>query len=273
MPKRGFIPEYFVSDLMAGVVVFLVALPLCLGVPLAARAPLFSGIVAGIVGGIVVGGLSGSRTSVSGGSPAFIAIVSAQTTALGGFDGFLTAVLLAGVIQLALGFLKAGFISSFFPTSVIKGLLAAIGVIIILKQLPHLIGYDIDPIGEMSFNQPDRETTFSDLPKSIPYFLPGAATIGVGSLLIVIAWDQIKWLRKTRIPGPLVAVIGGTAVNVLLKRMGSPWAIGPTHLVSVPLPNGPNGLMGLITFPNFASLADSRVYISAATIGIIASLE
>ena len=112
MPKRGFIPEYFVSDLMAGVVVFLVALPLCLGVPLAARAPLFSGIVAGIVGGIVVGGLSGSRTSVSGGSPALIAIVSAQTTALGGFDGFLTAVLLAGVIQLALGFLKAGFIFS-----------------------------------------------------------------------------------------------------------------------------------------------------------------
>ena len=154
MPKRGFIPECFLSDLMAGVVVFLVALPLCLGVPLAARAPLFSGIVAGIVGGIVVGGLSGSRTSVSGGSPAVIAIVSAQTTALGGFDAFLTAVLLAGVIQLALGFLKAGFISSFFPTSVIKGLLAAIGVIIILKQLPHLIGYDIDPIGEMSFNQP-----------------------------------------------------------------------------------------------------------------------
>ena len=115
MRKRGFIPEYFLSDLMAGVVVFLVALPLCLGVPLAARAPLFSGIVAGIVGGIVVGGLSGSRTSVSGGSPALIAIVSAQTPALGGFDAFLTAVLLAGVIQLALGFLKAGFISSFFP--------------------------------------------------------------------------------------------------------------------------------------------------------------
>jgi carbonic anhydrase len=273
MPKRGFISENFVPDLMAGVVVFLVALPLCLGVPLAARAPLFSGIVAGIVGGIVVGGLSGSRTSVSGGSPALIAIVSAQTTALGGFDAFLTAVLLAGVIQLALGFLKAGFISSFFPTSVIKGLLAAIGVIIILKQLPHLIGYDIDPIGEMSFNQPDRETTFSDLPKSIQYFLPGAATIGIGSLLIVIAWDQIKWLRRTRVPGPLIAVIGGTAVNVLLKRMGSPWAIGPTHLVSVPLPNGPDGLMGLITFPDFSSLADSRVYISAATIGIIASLE
>ena len=273
MLKRGFIPEHLVSDLMAGVVVFLVALPLCLGVPLAARAPLFSGIVAGIVGGIVVGGLSGSRTSVSGGSPALIAIVSAQTTALGGFDGFLTAVLLAGVIQIAFGLLKAGFISSFFPTSVIKGLLAAIGIIIILKQLPHLIGYDIDPIGEMSFNQPDRETTFSDLPKSIKYFLPGAATVGIGSLLLVIAWDQISWLRKTRIPGPLIAVVGGTAVNVLLKRMGSPWAIGPTHLVSVPLPNGPEGLLGLITFPDFSSLADSRVYVAAATIGIIASLE
>jgi len=273
MRKRALIPEHLLADLMAGVVVFLVALPLCLGVPLAARAPLFSGIVAGIVGGIVVGGLSGSRTSVSGGSPALIAIVSAQTTALGGFEGFLTAVVLAGFIQLAFGFLRAGFISSFFPTSVIKGLLAAIGIIIILKQLPHLIGYDIDPIGEMSFNQPDRETTFSDLPKSLRYFLPGAATIGVGSLVLVVAWDQIKWLRGTRIPGPLVAVLAGTIANVLLKRAGSPWAIGPTHLVSVPLGDGPNGMLGLITFPNFASLTDSRVYVAALTIGIIASLE
>lgn len=273
MRKRALIPEHLLADLMAGVVVFLVALPLCLGVPLAARAPLFSGIVAGIVGGIVVGGLSGSRTSVSGGSPALIAIVSAQTTALGGFEGFLTAVVLAGFIQLAFGFLRAGFISSFFPTSVIKGLLAAIGIIIILKQLPHLIGYDIDPIGEMSFNQPDRETTFSDLPKSLRYFLPGAATIGVGSLVLVVAWDQIKWLRRTRIPGPLVAVLAGTIANVLLKRAGSPWAIGPTHLVSVPLGDGPNGMLGLITFPNFASLTDSRVYVAALTIGIIASLE
>jgi MFS superfamily sulfate permease-like transporter/carbonic anhydrase len=273
MRKRALIPEHLLADLMAGVVVFLVALPLCLGVPLAARAPLFSGIVAGIVGGIVVGGLSGSRTSVSGGSPALIAIVSAQTTALGGFEGFLTAVVLAGFLQLAFGFLRAGFISSFFPTSVIKGLLAAIGIIIILKQLPHLIGYDIDPIGEMSFNQPDRETTFSDLPKSFRYFLPGAATIGVGSLVLVVAWDQVKWLRRTRIPGPLVAVLAGTVANVLLKRAGSPWAIGPTHLVSVPLGDGPNGMLGLITFPNFASLTDSRVYVAAVTIGIIASLE
>ena len=273
MRKRALIPEHLLADLTAGVVVFLVALPLCLGVPLAARAPLFSGIVAGIVGGIVVGGLSGSRTSVSGGSPALIAIVSAQTTALGGFEGFLTAVVLAGFIQLAFGFLRAGFISSFFPTSVIKGLLAAIGIIIILKQLPHLIGYDIDPIGEMSFNQPDRETTFSDLPKSLQYFLPGAATIGIGSLVLVVAWDQIKWLRKTRVPGPLVAVLAGTITNVLLKRAGSPWAIGPTHLVSVPLGNGPDGMMGLITFPDFSSLADSRVYVAAVTIGIIASLE
>jgi carbonic anhydrase/SulP family sulfate permease len=273
MPKRGLFPEHLLADLMAGVVVFLVALPLCLGVPLAARAPLFSGIVAGIVGGIVVGGLSGSRTSVSGGSPALIAIVSAQTTALGGFEGFLTAVVLAGFIQVAFGLFRAGFISSFFPTSVIKGLLAAIGIIIILKQLPHLIGYDIDPIGEMSFNQPDRETTFSDLPKSFRYFLPGAATIGIGSLVLVVAWDQIKWLRKTRIPGPLVAVVAGTVTNILLKRAGSPWAIGPTHLVSVPLGDGPEGMMGLITFPNFASLADSRVYVAAVTIGVIASLE
>ena len=267
------LPDHLVADLMAGTVVFLVALPLCLGVPLAAQAPLFSGIVAGVVGGIVVGGISGSRTSVSGGSPALIAIVSAQTAALGGFEAFATAVILAGVMQVAFGLLRAGFIASFFPTSVIKGLLAAIGIIIILKQLPHLIGYDIDPIGEMSFNQPDRETTFSDLPKSFRYFLPGAATIGIGSLLLVIGWDQIRTLRRSGIPGPLVAVLAGTAANVLLKQAGSPWAVGPTHLVSVPLANGPDGFLGLFSFPDFTSFADSRVYLAAVTIGVIASLE
>ncbi len=267
------LPEHLTADLMAGTVVFLVALPLCLGVPLAAQAPLFSGIVAGVVGGIIVGGISGSQTSVSGGSPALIAIVSAQTAALGGFEAFATAVVLAGLVQLALGLVRAGFISSFFPTSVIKGLLAAIGIIIILKQLPHLIGYDIDPIGEMSFNQPDRETTFSDLPKSFRYFLPGAASIGIGSLLLVIAWDQIRTLRRSGIPGPLVAVVVGTTANVLLKQAGSPWAVGPTHLVSVPLPDGPRGLLGLFSFPDFSSLGDSRVYLAAVTIGVIASLE
>jgi MFS superfamily sulfate permease-like transporter len=273
MSSRRLLPDSLVADLMAGVVVFLVALPLCLGVPLAARAPLLSGIVAGVVGGIIVGGMSGSRTSVSGGSPALIAIVSAQTAALGGFEAFATAVVLAGLLQLVFSVLRFGFISSFFPTSVIKGLLAAIGIIIILKQLPHLIGYDIDPIGEMSFNQPDRETTFSDLPKSFRYFLPGAATIGISSLLLVIAWDQVRLLRRSGIPGPLVAVLMGTAANVLLKRAGSPWAVGPTHLVSVPLADGPRGLVELFSFPDFSSLGDSRVYLAAVTIGVIASLE
>jgi len=261
------------ADIRAGVVVFLVAVPLCLGVPMAARAPLFSGIIAGVVGGVVVGCLSGSRTSVSGGSPALIAVVAAQTAALGQFEAFGAAVVVAGMLQIGFGLLRAGFISAFFPTSVIKGLLAAIGIIIMLKQLPHLIGYDIDPVGEMAFNQPDRETTFSDLRNSLRYFLPGAAAIGVGSLLLVIAWDQIRPLRRTGIPGPLVAVCAGAATNMLLRQAGSPWAVGPTHLVAVPLADGPGGLLDLVRVCDFASFADPRIYPAAVTIGVIASLE
>ena len=147
--------RYAGRDLLAGVVVYLVALPLCLGVALASGAPLASGIIAGIVGGIVVGALSGSHTSVAGPAAGLTAVVAIQITQLGSFEAFLVAVVLAGVLQVVLGVARAGFISSFFPNSVIKGLLAAIGVILILKQVPHLLGHDSDPEGEMSFRQPD----------------------------------------------------------------------------------------------------------------------
>ncbi|MBC7822008.1 MAG: SulP family inorganic anion transporter, partial [Planctomycetaceae bacterium] len=149
-------------DLTAGLVVFLVALPLCLGVALASNAPLFSGVLAGIVGGIVVGILSQSHTSVSGPAAGLTAIVAAQLVALGSFETFLLAVMVGGLIQIGLGLARAGYLSAFFPSSVIKGLLAAIGVILILKQIPHVLGHDTDPEGEMSFSQPDHENTLTE---------------------------------------------------------------------------------------------------------------
>ncbi|MDA7878585.1 SulP family inorganic anion transporter, partial [bacterium] len=150
-------------DLVAGVVVFLVALPLCLGIALASEAPPISGLIAGIIGGILVGALSGSHTSVSGPAAGLAAIVVAQLSVLGSFEAFLLAVFMAGLLQIGLGIARAGSLSAFFPTSVIKGLLSAIGVLLILKQLPHVFGDDNDPEGEMAFFQPDGENTFSEL--------------------------------------------------------------------------------------------------------------
>ncbi|MGI9473321.1 MAG: SulP family inorganic anion transporter, partial [Rubripirellula sp.] len=150
-------------DLVSGLVVFLVALPLCLGIALASGAPLFAGLLAGIIGGIVVGSLSGSHTSVSGPAAGLAAIVLSQIAILGSFDAFLLAVFIAGMLQIGMGIARAGALSAFFPSSVIKGLLAAIGVILILKQIPHVLGHDSDPEGEMSFSQPDDQNTFSEI--------------------------------------------------------------------------------------------------------------
>ena len=193
-------PSAFFKDLSAGLVVFLVALPLCLGVALASNAPLFAGILAGVVGGILVGTLSGSHTSVSGCSPALAAIVVAQIARLGAFDVFLLALMLAGVLQIILGTARAGFLAAFFPSSVIKGLLAAVGVILVLKQFPHVMGHDPDPEGEMSFEQPDHENTFSELWSTLFDIQPGAALVGVLSILLLIFWDKLKPLKKSGLP-------------------------------------------------------------------------
>jgi carbonic anhydrase/SulP family sulfate permease len=177
-------PSAIAADITSGTVVFLVALPLCLGVALASGAPLVSGILAGIIGGIVVGSLSGSSTSVSGPAAGLTAIVAVQLKTLGSFEPFLLAVLIAGLIQIGLGIARAGFIAAFFPTSVIKGLLAAIGAILILKQIPHVLGHDTDPEGEMAFFQPDHENTFSELARLLEDLHPGAALVGILSVLI-----------------------------------------------------------------------------------------
>lgn len=266
-------PKTVPRDLTAGLVVFLVALPLCLGVALASNAPLFSGIVTGIVGGILVGILSGSQTSVSGPAAGLTAVVAAQIASLGSFEAFLAAVVIAGVFQIILGVCRAGFIAAFFPSSVIKGLLAAIGVILILKQIPHVVGHDADPMGNKAFMQADNENTFSELAEAWFDIQPGAALIGLFSLILLVGWDKIKFLKKSPVPAPLVVVVAGVAISLFLRKLGGNWAIEPSHLVQVPVAGSPNEFLGLVLFPDFSVLSNPAVYMAAVTIAIVASLE
>jgi carbonic anhydrase/SulP family sulfate permease len=261
-------------DLNAGVVVFLVALPLCLGVALASGAPLISGIIAGIVGGLVVGAISGSNTSVSGPAAGLTAIVAAQLDKLESFQQFLLVVVLAGILQVLLGALRAGTLSAFFPSAVIKGLLAAIGVILILKQIPHILGHDNDPEGEMSFEQPDHENTFSELGKLFAGEIhQGALVIGLLSLLILVAWDSFKFLKKTPIPVPLLVVVGGVLISQWFSKLGGEWAIGSSHLVEVPVANQLRDLTGFFQTPDWSGLTLPAVYFAAITTALVASLE
>ena len=268
-----FKPSNLAKDLPAGLVVFLVALPLCLGISLASNAPLAAGIIAGIVGGLVVGALSGSSTSVTGPAAGLTAVVATQIAELGSFQAFLVAVIVAGALQIVFGLLKGGFLSSFFPSSVVKGLLAAIGIIIILKQLPHLVGYDADPVGDTDFCQADQKNTFTGISAAVRMFLPGAAAIGLLSVGLLIFWGKVSWLQKSPVPGPLVAVLFGTGLNLVLIQMGHPWAIAPTHLVQVPVAEGASGFLQLFSFPDFTALAKPAVYGAAVTLAVIASLE
>lgn len=263
------------ADLSAGLVVFLVALPLCLGVALASNAPLFSGILSGIVGGILVGTVSRSHTSVSGPAAGLTAVVAAQIATLGSFEAFLMAVALAGILQIVLGVIRAGAIADFVPSSVIKGLLAAIGLILILKQIPHLLGHDADPEGEMSFFQPDDENTFSELMHTLFGWdvHSGAALIGAFSMVLLVVWDRGKRWKKLSIPGPLVAVLSGVAMSWLLSRLGDDWAIEPSHLVQVPAAAGFTEFCGFLKVPAFTALANPQLYVAAVTIAIVSSLE
>jgi MFS superfamily sulfate permease-like transporter len=198
------------NDIRASVVVFLVALPLCLGVALASNAPLSSGILAGIVGGIILGIMGGSSVSVSGPAAGLTVIVSGAIAELGGFPQFGTAVVISGIIQIAMGFLKAGELGNFFPSSVIKGMLAAIGLILIMKQLPHLVGWDKDYMGDMGFDQADGHNTFSEIFYAFEGLHIGAAIIGFLSIVIIVGWDKIlakKFKKLSLIPSALIAVV------------------------------------------------------------------
>ena len=268
--------ESLKHDIPASVVVFLVALPLCLGIALASGAPLFSGLIAGIVGGILVGALSGSRLGVSGPAAGLAVIVFTAINSLGSFEAFLVAVVLAGLLQLAMGYLRAGVIGYYFPSSVIKGMLSGIGLTIILKQLPHAVGYDADPTGDMAFVQSNGENTLSALGTMLSQLQPGALVVGLVSMAILLLWDLpfIKRIKATTwIQGPLVAVVMGVVLNQIFADAAPALAIKASHLVQIPMADGLSGLVGLLTFPDFSQLSNPAVYTTALTLAVVASLE
>jgi MFS superfamily sulfate permease-like transporter len=265
--------EILRKDLTAGLVVFLVALPLCLGIAEASDAPAFAGLIAGIVGGLVVAAISGSRTSVSGPAAGLTAVVAAELHELGSFEALLVALAMAGVIQILLGIVRAGRIAAFVPTAVIRGLLAAIGVILILKQLPHLFGHDTDPEGEMSFVQPDQENTFSEILSTLNDAHAGAAVVGMSAFLLLIFWDKIKLLKSSPVPAPLVVVVIGTVASTLLASSPENWAIDGNHLVQVPVAGDIGEFFAQFRTPDFDALALPGVYSAAVVLAAVASLE
>ena len=264
------------ADIPASIVVALVALPLCLGVALASGAPLFSGLIAGIAGGIVVGLLSRSPLSVSGPAAGLTVIVFDAIARLPNYPAFLAAVMLAGLFQIAFSFSRAGVLSEFVPSSVITGMLAAIGLILILKQVPHLVGFDGDFEGSFEFLSPDGGNTFSMLWRSLTASLtPGALIIGLICLAFLFWWDKTRPKEGPLrfVPGPLVVVLIGVIGNALLGALRPEWQLGAKHLVQVPVANSPLELVNLLTFPDFTALATSAVWVTGVTIAIVASLE
>ena len=262
------------SDFASGLVVFLVALPLCLGIAMASGAPLFSGIISGVIGGLVVGYLSQSHISVSGPAAGLTAIILTAITDFGAFDVFLMSVFIAGLIQLGLGFLKAGSISNYFPTNVIEGMLAGIGVIIILKQIPHAFGYDADFEGDQSFVQNNGDNSFSSLFEILDHIQMGAVIITAVSLIILISWEKVPFLRKIKlVPGALIAVISGIVLNEFFIQSGSDFAITENHLVSLPVPTSMEEFKSIIVTPNFSAVTNPKVWITGITIAIVASIE
>ncbi len=256
-------------DLPASIVVFLVALPLCLGIAMASGAPLFAGLLTGIIGGIVVASFSGSQLSVSGPAAGLTVIVLGAIEQLGAYETFLLAVVIAGLLQLVLGIIKAGMIGNYFPSAVIIGMLAAIGITIILKQLPHAVGYDAGFFGEESFLQLNQENTFSALQKALGAINYGATIICLVSLAILIIWPKFK--RMKLVPAPLIVVVLGVLISQALRGTGM--AVEPEHLVSIPVVQSLGEFVGLFTLPDFTQVFNKDVWIVAFTIAIIASLE
>lgn len=264
------------ADLPASIVVALVALPLCLGVALASGAPLFSGLIAGIVGGIVVGAISRSPLSVSGPAAGLTVIVYEAIQSLPSYQVFLAAVVIAGVLQIAFSISRAGILSEFVPSSVITGMLAAIGLILILKQVPFAVGYEKEFEGSENFIEADGGNTLSSLWISLTERLtPGAAIIGVTCILFLFVWDKVKPKKGPfkLLPGPLVVVVMGVVGNALFAAFYPEWALGAKHLVQVPIAQGFDGFIGLFTFPDFSQIGTTVLWTTAVTLAIVASLE
>lgn len=267
--------KYLKSDLQAGMVVFLVALPLCLGIALASGAPLFSGIISGVIGGIIVGLFSGSQLSVSGPAAGLTAIILAAIATLGSFEAFLLAGLLAGVLQLILGYLKAGVVSNYLPSNVIEGMLAAIGIIIILTQLPHAIGYDVINEGDyFHINKEGKHVMFKTLIDAVNYMNPGAVIVVLASLTVLIAFEKIEFLKNIKaIPSALVAVVTGVVINEVFRMTGSALLISSDHLVSLPVPESMSAFLSQFSLPDFSQITNKEVWVVALTIAAVASIE
>ncbi|MDX1965332.1 MAG: SulP family inorganic anion transporter [Pirellulales bacterium] len=263
----------WMRDLIAGLAVSLVALPLCLGIAQASGAPLLSGVWAGVIGGVVVGWLSKSPTSVSGPAVSTAAVVAAQIPLLQSYHTFLLAVVIAGFMQMGLGLLRSGFLSDFFPGSVIKGLIAAIGIILILKQIPHLLGHDADPEGDFAFLQVDHSNTFYELGEMFWDIHPGAAVVGLGSIGLLWLWDTQPGLKSMLIPGQLVVIVLGVGVSRLFQRLGDDWTIIANNFVQLPLVPQLADYAKFLAWPDFSQWTNLAVYGSAATIAAVASLE
>lgn len=263
-------------DLKAGLVVFLVALPLCLGIALAQNVPLFSGIIAGIVGGIVVASISGSKLSVSGPAAGLTSIVIASLIQLGSFENFLLALCIAGLIQILLGIVKAGIVGYYFPTAVIKGMLAAIGIILILKQIPHFFGYDMDSEGDETFKQTDGQNSFTELANMLDNISTGSMIIGLMSILILFLWQSkaFKTNKITKhIPSALLVVVLSIILNMILGTLQSSYEVKGNHLVVLPEFHTLSDVFNSFVHPNFAAIGDIKIYEVAFVIAIVASLE
>ncbi|WP_439559336.1 SulP family inorganic anion transporter [Dyadobacter sp.] len=266
-------------DFPSGLVVYLVALPLCLGVALASTGRsdlLFSGIIAGMIGGIVVGALSGSSLGVAGPAAGLVVIVLNALETLGSFEAFLLAVVIAGALQVIAGLLKAGIIGYYFPSSVIKGMLAAIGITLILKEIPHAFGYDADFMGDEAFNQKDGQNTFTEIWNSVRYSSTGAIIISAISLGLLILFDKpfMKRIQFFRfVPGALFVVLIGVALNLAYAAFIPAWTLSGEHMVQLPVATNAREFFGFFKTPDFSAFQRVEVYTIALTLAIVASLE
>ena len=266
--KKYVLKKNLKRDLPSSIVVFLVALPLCLGIALASGAPLFAGIVTGIIGGIVVGSISGSQLSVSGPAAGLTVIVLGAIAQLGSYQIFLLAVMLAGAMQIILGLIKAGTIGNYFPSSVIEGMLAAIGLILILKQLPHALGVDVDFLDENVF-QKGSEGAVTVVTRAFSQFNLAAIVISVLSIITLVFWP--KFQKLSSIPAPLIVVVIGIGLSIVFQQTN--FALRADQMVKIPVVSGWGEFSNLFSLPDFSSIRKMEVWKIAATIAIVASLE
>jgi len=266
--------KYIKNDLLAGVVVFFVAVPLCLGIAVASGAPPISGLLAGIIGGLVVGFISKSQVSVSGPAAGLVAIVLAGIASAGSLNAFFLAVFLAGIMQFLLGVARSGTIAYFFPSSVIKGMLVAIGIIIIMKQIPHFVGYDKDYEGDMSFFEIGSGNTIDSLVKAFSFLNFSVFLVGIASIVVIIVWDKYKKGFLKVIPGALMGVITGVVLNLIFKAFNlQNLIIQAEHLVQIPKIQNFEDFKSVFVFPDFSAITNKEVWIVAITIALVASIE